>query len=139
MPLSPPHLIAGGDIRPCRFVKISGEMTALECDANDKVIGISQEGATQPPLSDLSITELAGSSGKSMELHSAGDVCLLVIGSGGVTAGDRLKSDADGKGVAILLTGTVRQEWGAIALETNVENEKCRVFVDLGVMLPAVA
>lgn len=139
MPNTPPNLLAGGTIRTCRFSKVSGDRTVLECDANDKIIGISQEGADQPPLSDMSITEKAADSGDTVRLFGDGDVCLLMAGDV-IVAGDRLKSDNDGQGVPILLTGTTRQEYGAIALEgAAASGRKILVQVTLGVMLPAVA
>ena len=40
MPNPPPNFLAGGVIRPSRFVKISDDYTVLEATANDRVIGI---------------------------------------------------------------------------------------------------
>lgn len=129
MPLNNPNFVAGGDIRICRFVKqsTSADYTVLEADANEQTIGISQEGTNDAPTSGAS--SLAAASGDPVAVYGLGDVCLLTIGSGGVTRGGRLKSDADGKGVAVATTGTTIQQIGARALESAAENELCRVQI----------
>lgn len=131
-----PQLIAGGDIRPSRFVKVSGvaDNTALEADANEVIIGISQAGTRDAPgLTGTSAN--AAVAGDPVQIFGLGDVCLLTIGSGGCTSGDRLKSDADGKGIPIAGTGG-NQNVGAIALETCGENELCRVQIVISSMDP---
>jgi len=118
MPNTPPHLMANGDIRPSRFVKIDATAAhkGLEADANEAVIGVAMPGSNYPPLSDLSITVLAAKQGQYFQMYGDGDVCLLEAGAA-VTTGNRLKSDADGRGVAIATTGTTLQHFGAVALE----------------------
>lgn len=121
---------AGGDIRPSRIVKIStaADFTALEADANEFGIGISQVGTEDPPgLSGASTN--AASAGKNVQVFGPGSICLLELGSGGATRAGFLKSDADGKGVAIATTGTTAQNVVAVALESGAENEKVRVQV----------
>ncbi len=141
MPNTPPHLMANGDIRPSRFVKIdaTAENKGLEADANELLIGISFEGSNYPPLSDLSITVLAAAQGQHFRMYGAGDVCLLEAGDA-ITAGDRLKSDADGRGVTMASIGTTIQHYGARALQdAAAAGELIRVFVDLGSERPALA
>lgn len=139
MPNTAPHFKASGTIRPARFVKISGSNTCAESDANEKVIGVSMLGTNQPPLEDLVTNAYAAESGDSLEIHGDGDICYLELGSGGATAGQDLKSDADGKGVAAATTGTTIQQIGATALETASAGELCRVQVYRATILPAVA
>ena len=142
MPNTSPNLIAAGDIRPNRYVKIDSTAGnshyGLEADANEKVIGICGGETTQPPLSDLVTTALHASSGKHIHLYGDGDECLLEI-SATVVQGDRLKSDGDGKGTPVATSGTTLQEYGAIALEAGSSGDKIRVQVTLGSVRPAIA
>lgn len=122
------QLMAAGDIRPCRFIKMQTDANqeALEADANEAIIGISQEGTKEAPQSGSSA--LAAADGDEVSFISMGEVGLLKIGSGGCTAGDELKSDNDGQGVARASSGTTVQNVGAIALETASEGEFARVL-----------
>jgi hypothetical protein len=132
--MATPNWVAGGDIRPSRFVKQStaADHTVLEADAGERVCGISQEGGREPPLPSVS-TVYAGQAGDHMAVYGDGDQCLLELGSGGCTRGDRLKADADGKGVTAATAGN---HVGAIALMSGAENEKIRVQVQIG-LVPA--
>jgi hypothetical protein len=125
----PVPAIAGGQIRPSRFVKIStaADHTLLEADANEMAVGISAPGTRDAPLDGAS-GDIA-STGDQFEYSPEGTVCLLEIGTGGVTRGAEIKSDADGKGVLALTSGTTNQWVGAIALESAVETEFARVLV----------
>lgn len=128
--LAYPQMAAGGDIRPHRFVKIStvANATLLEADAGELPIGISQPGTKEAPGLNGAST-LAAAAGDEMMFYPPGTETLLYIGSGGVTSGSHLKSDADGKGVT---AGTDKDAYGAIALESALENELCRVLVMSG-------
>lgn len=120
------QLVAGGDINPSRFVRIStaANKTVLEADAGSRTYGISQEGTQDTPLPNAST--LAAAAGDQLRLYKRGEIALLEIGSGGCTAGDALKSDGDGKGV----TTTTNNDWvGAEALETAAAGEKALVEV----------
>ncbi|GAB6165613.1 hypothetical protein JCM19992_16130 [Thermostilla marina] len=138
MPNTPPQLVAAGDIRPCRFVKIAAQHKAAECDANELPIGVSQQGTDKPEIENLSSATLAAAAGESLQIYSVGDVCLLEAGAT-INAGDRLKSDADGKGVPIATTGTALQNYGAVALQDGAAGELVRVFVLIGSERPALA
>lgn len=120
---TPPVLKASGTIRQCRFVKISGNFTGAEADANERVIGISYQSSRTAPLNDLAPTSDHAISGDQIQMYGVGDVCLLEYG-GTVTAGEYLKSDADGKGVTIASSGTTPQYVGAIALDGGSSGEK---------------
>jgi len=133
---SSPYL-ASGDIRPCRFCKQSGDFAMAEADANDKLMGISQEGTRSPPIPDTSET-LCAKSGEEFRMFQDGEICLLQLGDT-VVADQDLKSDSDGLGVPALTTGTVVQQCGAVALQGGALNEKILVRVRIQSKLPAVA
>lgn len=124
-----PPMAAGGDIRPARFVKIStaADFTYLEADANDEVFGISTNATQDAPLPNADGD--AAESGDHVHVNPPGTICDLEIGSGGVTCGAWIKSDADGKGVLAATTGTTAQNYGAKALESASEGEMARVIV----------
>lgn len=128
---------AGGDIYPCRFVKQSAaaDFNVLQAEANDPIKGISQNGTNLPPIPDVT-SDKAAVAGQQLRVHTAPEGCLLELG-GTVTASDRLKSDADGKGVAIATTGTTPQRYGAVAQQGGVSGEKVLVEVVIGVESPA--
>lgn len=112
-------LTASGTIRPCRFVKVSGAMTGAECDANELAIGITRPGTDYPPINDSSRVTVSGNAaidGDPISMLTPGDVGLVELG-GTVAAGGWIKSDADGKGVAVATTGTTIQYANAQALE----------------------
>ena len=139
MSIPQPQVKAGGDINTARFVNLStsDDNTVLEADANETVFGISSESAQDAPIPSAST--LAAAAGDYLRVYQPGEVCLLKIGSGGVTAGDKIKSDADGQGVAAATTGTTEQHYGAIALETAAEGALARVKVEVGRFYPALA
>lgn len=136
-----PQLVANGNIRPFRFVKIDttagNSHFGLEADANDKLIGVCGGETNQPPLSDLVSTNYHAQAGQHIKLHPDGEETLLQLG-GTVVQGDRLKSDNDGQGVVIATTGTTIQHYGAIALEAGDSGERIRVQVLIGSERPAL-
>ena len=138
--VSSPHLMANGDIRPARFVELqndSGQAKAIEANANEIVIGISQDGTNTAPIPGITSSN-AAESGQTLRVHIEGEETLLELG-GTVAAAAYIKSEADGKGVAALTTGTVTQEIGAVALESGVSGEFIRVKVRCHRHRPAIA
>lgn len=131
--------ISGGVIRPARFVKTStaADQTMLEADANEESVGISMESTRDAPIEGASGE--AAAAGQQIGYYPEGRVCLLEIGSGGVTRGANIKSDADGKGVLAAATGTTMQWVGAKALETASEGELARVLSKVFPIYPALA
>lgn len=129
MPFANPPMAAGGDIRPCRFVKIStaADNTYLEADANEEVYAISTNATQDAPIPNADGD--AAEAGDQVHVNPPGSVCDLEIGSGGVTRGAWIKSDADGKGVLAATTGTTAQNYGAKALESASEGEFAKVIV----------
>lgn len=124
-----PPMTAGGDIRPARFVKIStaADFQYLECDANDEVFAISTNATQDAPIPNADGD--AAESGDQVHVNPPGTICDLEIGSGGVTRGAWIKSDAEGCGVLALTTGAVAQNYGAKALESAAQGEFARVIV----------
>lgn len=132
---------ANGTIRVARFVKIdtSDNDSVLEADANEKVLGITDIGGREPPIPSATTTPPeAAQATEDVNVHGVGSLCLLYAGTGGWTAGDYLKSDADGAGVSIATTGTTLQRYGAVALETVSAGEYGKVQVLPGSERPAL-
>lgn len=124
-----PNYIANGNIAPSRFVKTDSSVDnrVLQCGTNERPSGISQEGGREAPLPAVS-TMYAGKAGDPLLVYGEGDTCLLELG-GDVAAGDYLKSDTDGKGVAVASSGATAQEVGARALTSGASGNKIRVQV----------
>lgn len=121
-----PHLIAGGDINPARFVTLdtSANNTVVESNAADaKVFGITHDSTKLAPEDGASTLHAA--SGDPVHVHIMGEITMLQIDATGCTAGDFLKPDNDGKG-DVAGSG---DEVAALALETVAANEKCKVLV----------
>jgi hypothetical protein len=129
---------ASENIRECRFVVISGNHTLAEGDANERTVGITYQSSKFPPLNDLVATNYHAQSGDQCQIYGLGDVCLLQLG-GTVTAGDLLKSDNDGQGVAIATSGTTIQQIGARALEGGSSGERRLVQIVQFSERPALA
>lgn len=124
-----PNYVATGNISPSRFVKVDTTVDngVAQAAANDVIAGIASEAGREPPLPSVT-TMYAAQSGDNLVVYGHGDTCLLELG-GTVAAGDRLKSDVNGKGVSIATTGNTSQEVGAIALTAGASGEKIRVQV----------
>lgn len=128
-----PQLIAGGNIYPSRFIKVStaADNTALQAGANEAVCGISQSGSKYPstePSGLLGTDQIAAVSGDNIGNFGLGDVCPVVCG-GTVTAGDLLESDSNGKAV----TSGPGRNFGARALESGTPGQLIRCQIIIGV------
>jgi len=122
--------IAGGTIRPSRFVKMSGDSTVSECDAGDPPIGISQEWSRDVPRSDIATSGVnAALVNEPVRVYGEADICLLELGDT-VAVTDVLQSDADGRGIPV---AAATDESGAIPLEAGVVGDKIRVQVNIDV------
>ena len=130
---------ASANITPSRFVTLSGAKTVAQAGDNGEIIGVAQEGSNKAPLQDMVSTVYAAETGQSLEVYSTGEVCLVEAG-GTINAGNLLKSDSQGRAVAIATSGTMMQNSGAIALAGGATGEKilCLV-VPLGKVRPALA
>ena len=124
---------ASGTIINRRFVKISGVGTvAQQGTAGAKCIGISQEGGRSAPVPSLQTSPVeAAQSGDQLTVwtgQESGQWPLLEVGTGGVTVGDNLGSDANGKGVTDSTSG---HYICAIALQTGSAGEFVAVMPTL--------
>lgn len=128
-----PALVAGGDIRPSRFIKIStaANQTALESDAGELSVGVSGEGTQDAPQSGSDGD--AAEAGDHFMYHPIGDEALIETGSGGCGAGAHLTPDADGKAVI----ATQGDYVGALALEAASAGEKVRALLIAAFLEPA--
>jgi hypothetical protein len=129
--------IAASTINLARFVKSSGnDHEFAQAGDNDPIVGISGIGSARPPIPDVA-THVAAEAGQSFRIHQEGERCLLTAGQP-FSAGARLKSDANGKGVAIATSGTTPQRYGAVALQAaTAADQLVEVVVVLGVESPA--
>lgn len=108
---------ASGNISPSRFVTLSGENTVAQAGDNSEIIGVAQEGSNKAPLQDYVSTVYAAETGQQLEVYSTGELCLVEAGAA-ITAGQLLKSDSQGRAVPVATTGTVIQNYGAVALQS---------------------
>ena len=105
-------LKAGGDIRPSRFISISGNYTVSESNAGSVVFGVSHDSTKAAPADGLANANHAEAD-DTVSYYKLGDSCLLTAGAA-VAAGAFLKPDADGRGVT---ASTADDLAGAVALE----------------------
>lgn len=102
----------------------------------NKPQGISQEGSYYPP-GVLGSDAYAAHDGQPLNIFGEGEECLLLVGTSGITAGDDLTFDANGKGVTIAYTYDASYTanvgvWKvAKALETANAGELARVLVQI--------
>lgn len=116
---------AGGNINPNRFVRLSDEFTVVQCGSGESIFGVSQEGQKAAPISGASA--YTAESGDGVGVFTNGMECFLEAG-GSFTANQRLRSDANGKGVY----AAGGQDYGAIALEDGEDGELVKVQVHIG-------
>lgn len=118
---------AGGNVSPARFVKINGEYTVTQCGAGEMPVGISQEYVRYAPGTAWDDT-YAATSGQYLLVYQPGALCAIDAGHT-VTAGDFLKSDANGRGI----TAGAGDKYGAQALESSSgSGDRIRVRVAQG-------
>lgn len=124
----PQSAIAAGDIYPTRFVKLDPSNTGkvLQCGAGDRPIGISQQGTRRSPYVDSS--GKAAAAGEPIQYYDLTEECDLEI-AGTVAPMDRIKSDANGKGVK---TTTNTDQYGAVAIHEGTSGKRVRVKVVYG-------
>ena len=128
-----PGLRAGGTIRPYRFVKVesSEDNSALECDANEEAIGVTDGSNKEFDRANHA------EDGDQIRLQP-GEVVRAEAG-GTFNAGDNLKTDADGKAVVAATTGTTNQNVVAVALEDGAVGKIVSVRREPKVIRPAIA
>lgn len=129
-----PARVAGGTIVRARFVKVStaANNKVLQAGANESVYGISQVGGRTAPTPDVTTDPAqAAIADEHLNVHEDGEECLLEIGTGGVTAGDLIEADANGKGVTAATTAATVRNVGAKALETAAAGTLSRVKIQI--------
>ena len=120
-----PNYMAAGDIYPCRFVKISDEFSVSQAGLTELPDGISQANTRDAPIPNAST--LAAADGEPVQVYGEGDTCLLEAGEA-FSAGDLLKPDGDGKGIA--MDSTSNDSTGAKALaDASAAGELVRCVV----------
>lgn len=131
MPQTPPTLISGGNIYPNRFVMMdsSEDQQGIQATANAVTVGISGDSTKYPPLTGLVSNTYHAEDGDPITLRGAEESQTLLELGGTVAAGDYLKSDSNGKGVAIATSGTTPQNVGARALKAGVSGDLLEVEV----------
>jgi hypothetical protein len=130
---------AGGNILPSRFVKLTSAAMVTQAGDNEEIIGVAFEGTQKAPLRDYVSTPYAAEPGQSVAVYSTGEVCLVEAGTT-ISAGNLLKSDSQGRAIPIATSGTVIQNYGAVALDAaTAAGEKVRVLVlPFGKVRPAL-
>jgi hypothetical protein len=118
--------VAGGNIPPSRFVKMSAANTVVLCGAGELPIGISQRGTRNTPYSSLD-DGYAAIAGESLQVYGLNETCVLELG-GTIAATDVIKSDANGKGVA---AGN-GDKYGAMASQPGTSGKLSEVLVAFG-------
>ena len=131
--------VAGGDIRPSRFVKLStaADHAVLEADANEQIVGVSSESTQDAPIPSASAN--AAEAGDQLNVQQIGTIALVEVGSGGVTRGANVKSDADGKAVLAATTGATMQWVGGQSLASASEGELAPILISPFPHYPALS
>jgi hypothetical protein len=120
---------ASGSIVRCRFVKQSAAGTvAQQSTAGAFCVGISGDAGNSSPIplntTDPPYAAVSGQQCNVIGFHDGSNFPVLEIGTGGCSAGDRLASDANGKGVVTTTNG----HWlHAVAEEAASAGELCKV------------
>lgn len=114
MPNTPPALVASGNILPFRAVKMSGEHKGAQCGSNEVAIGLARGGTNYAPLNGIISTNYAAQEGQPISLIGDGEIGFCVSGAS-FSAGNKLKSDTNGKLVPVANSG--KENVVAIALE----------------------
>ena len=127
--LQSPQFFASGNIYPSRFVRISNAYRVQQTGNNGRIIGVSQSGTRRFPDTLNTNTGYAAISGEPVGVFGDGYAGVYLELGGNVTAGDFVKSDADGKGVTS--TGAAADNVGAIALQDGASGEKILLYVQL--------
>lgn len=105
---------AGGNVAPNRYVTqdTTADYQVLQSTAGQQIAGVAMGGSRYPSgfgsLDDGFVAIL----GENLRYYTAPDKGVPLELGGTVVAGDRLKSDANGKGVT---TTTDRDEYGSVA------------------------
>ncbi len=125
MPAQSPSFIAKGSVPPSVFVKQSGDHGIVICGAGDEAVGVSHEGTREAPVTG--VTPMAALTGESCQVYTETWTCEVIAGDT-ITAGQKLKPDANGAAVPAV-AGNV---YSAIARAGAVAGERCKCTVTTG-------
>jgi hypothetical protein len=100
--------VAGADIEEYRFVQITSDYTVTLASAGSYSVGVSEGRAKTGDRIDV--------------MHSG--IAEIIVGAGGVSAGDVIESDATGKAIT-LDEGAV----AGIALENGVAGDIISILI----------
>ena len=128
--MSTKALRAGGTIRRCRFVKGgAADHTVIEADANDRILGIADEPGREAPIPSVTADPPeAALVDDSVRIFFAGETCQIEL-SATIARFSLVKSDADGKAVILAETAGLKEECGAMTLESGLNGELVRCIV----------
>lgn len=128
MPIPGCPLQAGGNIRPCRLLKIgAADNLVIEATAaTDVIIGVSAPWTRQAPYGSLD-DGFHAIAGEPVEIYGQGEIAPVIAGSGGMARGGRITSDGNGQGVAASAgNGSV-----GVALQTVAAGTKGEVLISI--------
>lgn len=116
--------IAGGNVSPCRFVKLDSTVgRAVHAGANEAIFGISQPSTRRLALSGWD-DGYAAIAGENLNIIGPGDDEALLEIAETVTVGDYLQATTDGKGA---VANTDKDHVGAQALESGTSGQLIKV------------
>lgn len=122
--------VASGTIQPNRFVTLdgSGDQTVTQSTTGDKPQGISVSWSANSPIPGAT-SEVANAGDQVAAYDVDEDICFLLSGTAGWTAGNRLGPDASGRGINI-----TSGHFGAVALETVTGTVLGKVQIQRGTL-----
>ena len=128
-----PNLEAGGTIAPNSFVTLntSNDNQGDQAGANATAVGVTNSSTRQHDSANHA------EDGDVISLQPG--FVLMVEAGGSITRGGRVKSDANGKAVAVATSGTTNQESLGQALESAAAGEIIRIYWNPQVIRPAVS
>jgi len=118
---------AGADINVSVFVKISGDNQVVTAGAGDEAIGVMHESAWDTPIPGANDT-IAVPNGQSKRVYQATESCEVIVGLGGLSAGDYVKPDGSGHGVAC----AAGDEYSAICTQGASAGGRAKVLISAG-------
>lgn len=124
-----PSYVMGEDAAPSLFVKQdpSADHQALKATQWGDTIGVIHEGTREAPIPG--VTSLAAKSGESVRIYGPLETCEVNVGSTAITAGQRVRPDANSKA-----TPAVHGfPYGGRALAAAGANSKVRIVVERGI------
>ncbi|MFZ9077505.1 MAG: hypothetical protein ACO23H_03155 [Alphaproteobacteria bacterium] len=118
---------ASANINVSVFVKLSGDNTVETAGAGDQAIGVMHESAWDTPIPNANDT-IAVPQYQSKRVYQDTESCEVIVGSGGLAAGDFVKPDANGHGVA----ATTGEIYSAVCTTGNTAGARAKVLVKSG-------